>query len=226
VKKLFVILFAVVFAGSQAACQGGKQQDTPLVKPENSITIPAGNGGKILIAYFTWADNTIVANPAAIDVDASTSASVLAPGNTTKLAQWIQQEIGGDLFSIKVTQPYSSNYNRCLDRASEEKAQNARPALTGYVENIDTYDVIFLGYPNWWYSAPMALFSFIERHNLSGKTVILFCAHGTGGLARSVQDITAALPNSTVARNVLGVYRNDVSSAQARVKRWLAELGY
>jgi flavodoxin len=142
------------------------------------------------------------------------------------MAQWIQQETGGDLFSIKVTEPYSSNYNRCLDRASEEKARNARPALTGYVEDMDAYDVIFLGYPNWWYTVPMALFSFIEGHNLSGKAVILFCAHGTGGLARSVQDITAALPNSTVVRNVLGVYRNDMPSAQARVKRWLAELGY
>lgn len=225
-KKLWVILFAVVFASSQAACQGGRPQNTPSPQQKNSVTIPAGNGGKILIAYFTWADNTIVSNPAAIDADASTSASVLVPGNTAKLAQWIQQETGGDLFSIKVTQPYSSNYNLCLARASEEKAQNARPALTGYVENIDTYDVIFLGYPNWWYSAPMALFSFIERHKLSGKTVILFCTHGTGGLARSVQDITAALPNSTIVKNVLGVYRNDVSSAQTRIKRWLAELGY
>ncbi|MHB9291139.1 hypothetical protein Holit_00211 [Hollandina sp. SP2] len=134
-----VVLFAVVFASSQASCQGGRQQDTPSVRPENSVTIPAGNDGKILIAYFTWADNTIVANPAVIDVDASTSASVLVPGNTAKLAQWIQQETGGDLFSIKVTQFYSSNYNRCLDRASEEKAQNAGPALTGYIENIDDY---------------------------------------------------------------------------------------
>jgi flavodoxin len=225
-KKLFVVLFAVVFADSQAACQGSRQQNAPAVRPENGVTIPAGKGDRILIAYFTWADNTIVADPAAIDVDASTSASVLAPGNAAKLAQWIQQKTGGDLFSIKVTRPYSSNYNRCLERASEEKARNARPALTEYVENMDAYDVIFLGYPNWWYSVPMALFSFIERHNLSGKTVILFCTHGTGGLARSVQDITAALPNSTVARNVLGVYRNDVSSAQARVKRWLAEPGY
>jgi flavodoxin len=225
-KKLLLVLFAVVFAGSQAACQGGRHQNAPPAEPENNVAVPAGKGGNILIAYFTWADNTSVANPAAIDVDASTSASVLVPGNTAKLAQWIQQEVGGDLFSIKVTQPYSSNYNRCLDRASEEKAQNARPALTGYVENMDAYDVIFLGYPNWWYTVPMALFSFIESHNLSGKTVILFCAHGTGGLARSVQDISAALPNSTVVRNVLGVYRNDIPSAQAKVKRWLTELGY
>jgi flavodoxin len=234
-KIVSLVLFAVVFAGSQAACQGGRQQSAPSPEPGNSVTIQSGNdsvatppesGGNILIAYFTWADNTIVANPAAVNVDATTSASVLAPGNTARMAQWIRQETGGDLFSIRVTNPYPSDYNKCLDRASEEKARNARPALTGQVANIDAYDVIFLGYPNWWYSVPMALFSFIERHNLSGKTVILFCAHGTGGLARSVQDITAALPDSTIVKNVLGVYRNDMSSAQARVKRWLTEIGY
>jgi flavodoxin len=225
-KKLLVVLFAVVFASSQSACQGGRERTLPSPGSVDSMVISAENNGKILIAYFTWADNTVVANPTAINVDASTSASVLVPGNTAKLAQWIQQEIGGDLFSIKVNNPYSSDYNKCLDRASEEKARNTRPELASHVENMDAYDVIFLGYPNWWYSVPMALLSFIENHNLSGKTVILFCSHGTGGLARSVQEITAALPNATVVKNVLGVYRNDVSSAQPRVKRWLADLGY
>ncbi len=75
----------------------------------------------ILIAYFTWADNTEVENPDAVDVDASTSASVLPPGNAAMLAGWIQDEVGGDLFSIQVTEPYSSDYDECLDRAAIKK---------------------------------------------------------------------------------------------------------
>lgn len=187
----------------------------------------AENNSNILIAYFTWAENTIVANPDAVDVDAVTSASVLDPGNVARMASWIQRETGGDLFSIQVTDPYSSDYDECLNRAADEKADNARPTLKDKVENLDKYDTVFLGYPNWWYTAPMAIFSFIEENNLAGKKIVLFCSHGTGGLARSVRDIREALPESVeVERNVLGIYRNDIPDVEARVKNWLGSIGY
>lgn len=187
----------------------------------------AENNSNILIAYFTWAENTIVANPDAVDVDAVTSASVLDPGNVARMASWIQRETGGDLFSIQVTDPYSSDYDECLNRAADEKADNARPTLKGKVENLNKYDTVFLGYPNWWYTAPMAIFSFIEENNLAGKKIVLFCSHGTGGLARSVRDIREALPESVeVERNVLGIYRNDIPDVEARVKNWLDSIGY
>lgn len=140
-----------------------------------------GSETNILIAYFTRAENTHVENPEAVDVDAATSASVLPPGNMAKMAGWIHERVGGDLFSIVVTEPYSEDYA-----------------------------VIFLGFPNWWYTALMAVFSFIEEYDLSGKTVIPLCAHGTGGLASSVKDITEALPDS----------------AQPVINEWLDSLGY
>lgn len=182
---------------------------------------------KILITYFTWAENTIVTNPSQIDVDAVTSASVLLPGNVAKMANWIQEEVGGELFSIKVKEPYSSNYDECLDRASEEKADSARPELETQVEDISKYDTIFIGYPNWWYTAPMAIFSFIENNDLSGKKIILFCSHGTGGLARSVRDIREVLPKDVkLETNVIGIYRDDIPEGQERIKNWLNEIGY
>ena len=116
----------------------------------------------ILIAYFTWAENTHVENPEAVDVDATTSASVLPPGNTAKMANWIRERAGGDLFSIVVEEPYSDDYDGCLDRAADEKAENARPELVDHVENMQEYDVIFLGYPNWWYTAPTVILIFIS----------------------------------------------------------------
>lgn len=180
----------------------------------------------ILIAYFTWADNTAVDNPDSIDVDATASASLLPPGNVAQMASWIQKEVGGDLFSIKVTEPYPNDYDECLERAADEKAENTRPARTEQVPNIADYDTVFIGYPNWWYTAPMAVFSFIEENNLSGKKVVLFCSHGTGGFASSVQDITDALPNSSVETNVIGIEREDIPGSQNRIKEWLSEIGY
>lgn len=97
---------------------------------------------KILIAYFTWAENAAVTSK----VDATTSASVQAPGNVAQMAAWIQQETGGDLFSIRVEEPYSADYDECLDRAADEKAENARPILVERVLDMAGYDTVFLGY--------------------------------------------------------------------------------
>lgn len=181
---------------------------------------------KILIAYFTWAENNYVEDPNAVDVDATTSASVLPPGNVAQMALWIQEEVGGDMFSIRVKEPYSSDYDGCLDRAADEKAVSARPELMEQVEDMSGYDTVFLGYPNWWYTAPMPVFSFLEENDLSGKKVVLFCSHGTGGLASSVQDLSAVLQGSEVEGNVIGVYRDEVSSSQDTIKEWLREIGY
>lgn len=193
-------------------------------KPEDSSAEQSNSN--ILIAYFTWAENTQVENPDEVDVDATISASVLLPGNTAKMAGWIQQKVGGDLFSIVVSEPYSSDYDKCLDRAADEKAENARPELVNHIDNMDDYDVVFLGFPNWWYTAPMAIFSFIEEYDFSGKAVVPFCAHGTGGLASSIEDITVALPDSAEVLEPIGVYRPDIDSAQPVISEWLERLGF
>ncbi len=158
--------------------------------------------------------------------DAISSASVVVPGNAARLADWIQQEVGGDLFSIQVNTPYPSDYDECMNRASEEKAENARPKLKGSVENFQEYDVIFLGFPNWWYSLPMPVLSFVEQYDFSGKTVVPFCTHGTGGLSATVQDLEDALPNSAVVAEPLSVYRAETLEAQPKVQEWLKTLGY
>ena len=131
---------------SDSAAAGETEQKAEL-EPVKADTVGAVAENKILIAYFTWADNTVVENPAAVDIDATTSASVLPPGNVARMASWIQEEVGGDLFSILVEEPYSSDYDECLDRAADEKAQKARPKLASAVENMEDYDVVFLGYP-------------------------------------------------------------------------------
>lgn len=97
----------------------------------------------MLIAYFSWAENAVLEG----DVDAVTSPSVLAPGNVQQLAGWVQEETGGDLFSIQVTDPYPSDWDACLERANQEPRRRRRLALVRRVENLDQYDVVFLRLP-------------------------------------------------------------------------------
>ncbi|MBD5160412.1 MAG: flavodoxin [Oscillibacter sp.] len=200
------------------------ETEQPVSEPQ-----PETQETKILIAYFTWAENTVVDDPSAVEVDATTSASVLVPGHVAQMAGWIQSETGGDLFSIVAAEPYSSDYDECLDRAADEKADSARPTLTGIVGNMADYNVIFLGYPDWWGTCPMAVFTFLDSYDFTGKTVIPFCAHGTSGLAASVRDIRAALPDVTVL-DAVGVQRpgmdTPLDTTRSTVTSWLAGLDY
>lgn len=199
-------------------------EDTDKINDETSIPEQTENSSNILIAYFTWAENTYVEDPDAVDVDATTSASVLPPGNAAKIAGWIQEEVGGDLFSIVVTEPYSSDYDECLNRAADEKAADARPELLYHVENMDNYDIVFLGFPNWWYTVPMAVHTFLEEYDFSGKTIVPFVTHGTGGLSQTIQDITADLPDSVTILEPIGVYRPEVDASRPAVQEWVSGL--
>ena len=246
-KRWASLVLSALLISSLAACGDGDASGTPPAESYENMTSqtpsgtnrldqsepvssqePAGQeeaeGSHILIAYFTWADNTVVEDPSSVDVDATTSASVLVPGNAAKLAAWIQEAVGGDLHSIVVEEPYSSDYDECLDRAAEEKANNARPALTTHVENMADYDIVFLGFPNWWYTLPMPVLTFVEEYDWSGKTVVPFVTHGTGGLSSTIRDLTAALPEDTTILEPIGVYRPEVDTSQGAVQDWLAGL--
>ncbi|MEI0796367.1 flavodoxin [Brachyspira pilosicoli] len=228
IKKIIFVLLSIIML----SCTNNDTQKKDYIVDslETSQNINALNisntQNKILIAYFTWSDNTVVENPDSIDVDAETSASVLSPGNAELIANWIAEETGGDLFSIKTQNKYSSDYDECLNQARKERDNNERPALVGRVNNIDDYDVIFLGFPNWWYTCPMAVFTFVESYDLSGKTIIPFCTHGTGGLSRTIRDLKNLLPENCEVLEPIGVYRPEVKNSKSRVLDWLRKLGY
>lgn len=249
-KRILALILALTLSLSLAACGNtpsteeeapssssqvstSPEQTEPSSTPESDVTentepesmIPAESSEpdtNILVAYFSWADNAILAD----DVDAVASPSVIAPGNVQQLAGWVQQKTGGDLFSIQVTDPYPSDWDDCLARANQERGGNARPELVENVENLEKYDVVFLGYPNWWYGVPMALLSFLENNDLSGKQVYLFCSHGTGGLANSVDIITETLPDGEISDNIFDCYEEEAPSSQEEIESWLTELGY
>ena len=232
----FMVLSLAACAGSQqeeqsASAEATEQSQSASVQEEEE---PASTEQQpeepsnaqesgVLVAYFSWADNAVIDG----EVDAVASPSVTAPGNVQQLAQWVSERTGGGLFSIQVTEPYSSDWDACLERANQERAEDARPELTASVEQLERYDTVFLGYPNWWYGVPMALLSFLEENDLSDKQVYLFCSHGTGGLASSVEQIDEALPDSTaLSENIFDVYEEDAASSQQDILAWLEELGY
>ena len=158
--------------------------------------------GNVLVAYFSWS------------------------GNTRGIARLLHQKIGGELVEIEPATPYSEDYNTCLEQAKRDQERAARPELKTHIADMPRYDVVFLGYPNWWYGVPMALLTFLEENDLSGKQVYLFCSHGTGGLANSVELITEAAPGATISENVFHCYEEDASSSQSDIQNWLSQLGY
>lgn len=214
-KRITALLMTGILLMTAAGCGNAGTQGDGNSQPENtqSQTVESTQAQQ---------DNAILEE----DVDAVTSPSVIAPGNVQELAGWVQEQTGGDLFSIRVAEPYSSDWDECLSRANDERGEDARSELVENVENLDRYDTVFLGYPNWWYGVPMALLSFLEENDLSGKQVYLFCSHGTGGLADSVDIIEEAIPNAEISDNVFDCYEEDASSSQDEIQSWLGELGY
>lgn len=170
---------------------------------------------KVLIAYFSQARSV------SEGADSMSSATPYV-GNTASAAYEIQKIMGGDIFEIVTEEKYPVSHKECSAIAEEEMNSNARPALTTHVEDIDSYDVIFIGYPIWWYIEPMAIRTFLEEYNLSGKTIVPFCTTLEAGVDESVKDIQSMCPNSTVLNGLtLSTGQKDVSGD---ISKWLNKL--
>lgn len=216
-KKLFSVLVAMTMAFSLAACSGGNPSsggddgfdsssessasseasasDAPSSQPEEG----AEEGGT-LVAYFSWS------------------------GNTQQMAEIIAQETGADLFEIATVTPYTDDYNELLDIAQQEQGEDARPELNAQVENWDSYDTIFVGYPNWWSDAPMAVYTFLESYDFTGKTLIPFNTSASGGFGRSLTGIEESAVGATILEG-LDLTEGEMGDAQNRVTTWLDSLG-
>lgn len=179
---------------------------------------------KILIAYFSRAEN--IETDDAVDATSSASLNpqnVGIEGNTKIVADMIHNEIGGDVFSIQTEELYPADYEENVDLADEELDADARPALKTHIDNFDEYDTIFIGYPIWWGTAPMPVYTFLEEYDFSGKTVIPFSTHKGSGLGSSVRDIKEALAEANVLDGFTIEGDNAVNAAD-EVKEALDEL--
>lgn len=186
---------------------------------------PTESGGKILVVYFSRADN-IVFDP---DVDAVTSASInldgeTVSGNAKLLADMAQAATGGEIFSIQTVEKYPSAYRATTDQANTEQADNARPELATHVEDMDAVDTVVLIYPNWWGGLPMPVYTFLEEYDFTGKTILPLCTHEGSGLSRTESALADACPGATVLKG-LAVRGGSATSASADVEEWITASG-
>ena len=143
-------------------------------------------------------------------------------GNTEKVAKLLSELTGGDLFRIEQAQPYAEDYQTCIAQAKADLQNKARPALVSLLENLDAYDEIYLGYPNYWGTMPMAVYTFLEHYDLTSKTIHPFCTHEGSGLSNTVRDVQQAAKGADVTRG-LAIFGSSVDSAKPALEKWIKE---
>lgn len=181
---------------------------------------------KTLIAYFSRVGNTDF--PAGADVTASASLIVKDGGlygNTQYIATMIQRATGGDLFLIETEEKYPADYDATGRQGAKESKEKSRPELASHIENINEYDTVYLGFPNWYYGMPMAVYSFLEEYNLSGKTIIPFVTSGGSGFSDTIPKIQSIQPDATVLSEGFKVTHSKVSDVTFEdVEEWINSL--
>lgn len=233
-RKLILLSLALLILFSFVACGRNNNSTAPnsnasslqenTSPPQPNISENSAQGTtqtekfqrKILIAYFSQA--RVISEGA----DAISSATPYV-GNTASAAYEIQKQVGGDIFEIVTVNAYPVDHREGSVIAERELKANVRPALSTHVKDMESYDVIFLGYPIWWYTAPMAIRTFLEEYNFSGKTIVPFCTTLGAGISESIGDIKSISPNTNVLEGVtLRTGRQDMS---VDISQWLTKVG-
>lgn len=224
IKKLTVLMLGILMIFSLGACGNSSPAKTAPADDANSGNSQASvttqneqtkGDRKMLVAYFSLAGEQY-------------GVGVVEEGNTAIIAQMIAEQTGADLFEIKPKTPYPTTYQELLDISRQEMTEKARPEIADTVDNMDDYDTIFIGYPNWWGDMPMIVYNFLESYDLSGKTVVPFCTHGGSGLSNTESTI-ADITGSTMKDGfeILGTTaQNDRETAEKEVTQWLKEGGF
>ena len=205
-------------SNSESTADNSAEQSDNSPTPDNN-----GSENKILIAYFTAAENS------GVDAVASASYSMVngePVGRLRAIANMIQTETGGELFSIRTSVVYPADGGELIDYAAEEQREDARPELTSHIADLDKYDTIFVGYPNWWADLPQVMYSFFDEYDFSGKTIIPFNVHNGSRLSGTVGTIAELEPNAIVITDAFTISERNVPEAAAEVREWLGGLEY
>jgi len=207
-KKLSYLVLAFIFLLTLTACSNAadsEQQSNSEAQPSSQAEAnqsaqneekPESSNGKSLVVYFSYS------------------------GNTETVAKEIAEQTNSDIFEIVPVSTYSDDYNTVVDFAKQEQQNNARPEISNRIENIEQYDTVYVGYPNWWGDMPMILYTFFDAYDLSGKTVAPFCTSGGSGLSDTVHEIKGLEPNAAVTDG-LHIRDNASSNPKNAVSEWL-----
>jgi len=204
-KKIYfalpIIAAFLVFMGVQAKMNSAAAElsasNTGNKSEEGTLSLSGTK--KILVAYFSHS------------------------GNTREVANQIHKSVGGDIFEIQAVKPYPNDYDAVVKQARQEQDSGYKPALKTKIENIKSYDLVFIGYPIWWGTFPPPVRTFLSEYDFSGKTIVPFCTHGGSGLGQSVTDISTLCPRSTLLDGI-AVWGRDAKTAQNEVSEWLRKI--
>ena len=169
---------------------------------------------KTLIAFFSRADENYFGG----------AMRYVKVGNTEIVVGLMKEMIEADSFKIEMKDPYSSVYMTCIDEAKKDKQNNARPELTSYPDSIDEYDTIVLAYPNYWGTMPMAVFTFLEKLDFSGKTILPLCTNEGSGMGSSESDIKKTAKGATV-KSGLAITGSKAADSRVDIQKWFATNG-
>lgn len=235
-KRLFSIMLAVVVISSmftgcgsssaknnQTTKNDSAEKSSDINSSSNAVTEAVQNNTdneNILIAYFSVPENVDTDG-----IDANSGASIVVKnkdvlGNMQYMAMTIQEAVGGELFRIETTEQYPLEHSALVDKAKLEQNKDVRPELATHIDNLNQYDTIFLGYPNWWGDMPQPLYTFLEEYDFSGKTIIPFNSHGGSGFSNTIKEIKKLQPDATVSNEGLSISRNDVSGSAQKIIDW------
>ena len=203
-KKIISLFMVLTMVLSLAACSTNQSPSESTPEESSSQTnestpTPSNTNGKNLVVYFSMPDNV---DDSTVVIDGETL------GNTQYMAYVIQE---------------TTDHDELVDLASEEQSNNARPAIKDTIENFDTYENIFVGYPNWWGDMPMILYSFFDEYDFSGKTIIPFNTHGGSGFSGTISTIKELEPNAEVLDGK-SISRNDIQDAEQEIVDWVNSL--
>ncbi|MBR3250707.1 MAG: NAD(P)H-dependent oxidoreductase [Erysipelotrichaceae bacterium] len=169
---------------------------------------------KTLIAFFSRADENYFGG----------AMRYIKVGNTEVVVNHMKQMVDADVFKIEMKDPYSPVYMTCIEEAKKDLKENARPELTHYLDNIDDYDTVILAYPNYWGTMPMAVVTFLERYDFSGKTILPLCANEGSGMGNSERDLNKYTPGAEI-RNGLSITGSKAADSDDKLAKWLTANG-
>ena len=207
---------------NQTTKNDSAEKSSDINSSSNAVTEAVQNNTdneNILIAYFSVPENVDTDG-----IDANSGASIVVKNKDVLgmqyMAMTIQEAIGGELFRIETKEKYPLEHETLVNQAKEEQNEEVRPELATHIENVEQYDMIFLGYPNWWGDMPQPLYTFLEEYDFSGKTIIPFNSHGGSGFSNTIEEIKKLQPNATVRDDGLSISRNDVADSEQEITDW------
>jgi flavodoxin len=218
-KKISIFVLAAIFVGLILTA-------AKTMIPRAEASTINREGKKILVVYFSVPETTKPSNMTEEEANSTVVINGEVLGNTQYVAYLIQKNTGADIFRIEPKTPYPTNHKALIDLAKAEQNSKARPELAAKVTKLEQYNVVFLGYPTWWADMPMILYSFLESHNLSGKTIIPFNTHGGSGFSNTINIIATLQPKANVIRNGFTVSRDTVQNCADDVAAWVKKLSY